>query len=229
MRCPATYGATADHASVGGGCLSWEQCDDPRVSRDLRICFVGDSFVAGVGDQLCLGWAGRLAARSYADGQPLTSYNLGVRRQTSSDILARWQYECVQRLRGGTDQRVVLSFGVNDTTMEGGRPRLTPEESSANLAQILGQSAAQGWLALVVSPPPVDDDEHNARTALLDERFAIVCREASVPYVSVHQRLRESAVWTREVHIGDGAHPGAGGYDEITALIAPRWRDWLSA
>ena len=42
------------------------------MARDLRICFVGDSFVAGVGDPLCLGWPGRLAARTFADGQPLT-------------------------------------------------------------------------------------------------------------------------------------------------------------
>src|SRR3954465_12905136 len=72
------------------------------MTRDLRICFVGDSFVAGIGDPLCHGWAGRLTARTIADGQPLTSYNLGVRRQTSSDILTRWQYECDRRLQGGT-------------------------------------------------------------------------------------------------------------------------------
>lgn len=130
--------------------------------RDLRICFVGDSFVAGVGDPLCMGWAGRLAARTFADGQPLTGYNLGVRRQTSSDILARLEYECVQRLQGGNDLRVVLSFGVNDTTHEESRPRVTPEESSDNLAQMLARSADRGWPVLVVAPPPVDDEEQNA-------------------------------------------------------------------
>ena len=199
------------------------------MTRDLRICFVGDSFVAGVGDPRCLGWAGRLAARTFADGQPLTGYNLGVRRQTSSDILARWQYECAQRLQGGTDLRVVLSFGVNDTTHEDGRPRVAPDVSSANLSQMLGQAADRGWPVLVVAPPPVDDAEQNSRTALLDERFARICLDVSVPYVPVHQPLRDSAVWMHEVRTGDGAHPGAGGYDEIAALIAPHWRDWLSA
>jgi hypothetical protein len=32
----------------------------------------------------------------------------------------------------------------------------------------------------------------------------------------------------REVRAGDGAHPGASGYDELAALVAPQWRDWLS-
>jgi acyl-CoA thioesterase I len=199
------------------------------MTLDLRVCFVGDSFIAGVGDPRCLGWPGRLAARAFADGRPLTVYNLGVRRQTSSDVLARWRYECDQRLRDGGDLRVVVSFGVNDTTHEDGRPRVAPDESSANLARMLGQAADQGWPALVVAPPPVGDAEQNARTALLDERFARICRDASVPYIPVHQPLRDNAVWMHEVHTGDGAHPGAGGYDELTALIEPRWRDWLSA
>lgn len=37
---------------------------------DLRVCFVGDSFVAGVGDPEQLGWAGRVAARTHSAGRP---------------------------------------------------------------------------------------------------------------------------------------------------------------
>jgi lysophospholipase L1-like esterase len=53
------------------------------MSSDVRVCFLGDSFVAGVGDPHCLGWAGRLAALSHARGLLLTVYNLGVRRDTT--------------------------------------------------------------------------------------------------------------------------------------------------
>jgi len=87
---------------------------------DVRVCFVGDSFVAGVGDCEFLGWAGRLAAGT--KGVALTTYNLGVRRQTSSDIRARWRPECEARLPEDCDGRVVFSFGSNDTTVEGGAP-----------------------------------------------------------------------------------------------------------
>ncbi|MGK8554371.1 GDSL-type esterase/lipase family protein [Nocardia gipuzkoensis] len=88
------------------------------MSRDLWVCFVGDSFVAGVGDERCLGWAGRLGAAAHAEGVPLTAYNLGVRRQTSAEILDRWLIECSPRLPEGVDARVVLSFGVNDAMCE---------------------------------------------------------------------------------------------------------------
>ncbi|WP_406268207.1 GDSL-type esterase/lipase family protein [Nocardia sp. NBC_00881] len=198
------------------------------MSGDLRVCFVGDSFVAGVGDPRCLGWAGRLAAMSHAEGVPLTAYNLGVRRQTSAEILARWHAECAPRLPEGVDARVVLSFGVNDATHENGRPRTTPEESVANLAKLLERAAEHGWPVLMVAPPPIDDAEHNVRTAALDERFARTCATAQVPYVRIHQQLRANQVWAGEVRAGDGAHPGAAGYEEMTALIAPLWREWLS-
>ena len=56
---------------------------------DLRVVFVGDSFVAGVGDPEGRGWVGRVVAAAHAAGLPLTAYNLGVRRETSADVLAR--------------------------------------------------------------------------------------------------------------------------------------------
>ncbi|MFI9412013.1 DUF459 domain-containing protein [Nocardia gamkensis] len=198
------------------------------MSRDLRVCFVGDSFVAGVGDPACLGWAGRLASDAHAQGVALTAYNLGVRRETSAAILRRFRAECAPRLPEGVDARVVLSFGVNDAVHENGGPRVPPDESVANLGELLAQAAERRWPVLMVAPPPIADDEHNARTAALDERFAQVCARSEVPYVRVHQPLRASAVWAAEVRAGDGAHPGAAGYDELAALIAPRWRAWLA-
>ena len=54
--------ATSDH----GARAVWhgERVSDsavPAKVRDLRVCFVGDSYVAGVGDTAGLGWVGRLA------------------------------------------------------------------------------------------------------------------------------------------------------------------------
>jgi len=196
---------------------------------DLRVCWVGDSYVAGAGDPLCLGWAGRLAARAFSAGRPLTSYNLGVRRETSARIRDRWLAECAPRLREGDDRRVVFSLGVNDTTWAPGSAgtRVAEDDSVANLRAVLDGAAEQRWPALVVGPPAVDDDAQNARSARLDARFAEVCRAAGAPYVPVHDALRASAVWMREVRAGDGAHPGVNGYDELAALVEPAWWRWL--
>ncbi|MDQ3850891.1 MAG: GDSL-type esterase/lipase family protein, partial [Actinomycetota bacterium] len=81
--------------------------------RDQRVLFVGDSFVAGVGDESGLGWVGRVVAASYAGGHPITAYNLGVRGETSHDVAQRWRAEARPRVRPGTDCRVVFSLGSN--------------------------------------------------------------------------------------------------------------------
>jgi acyl-CoA thioesterase-1 len=84
----------AFHGRVGP--TAGDRKDDISVQRhseDLRICFIGDSFVAGVGDETALGWTGRLLARSAEAGRPATGYNLGIRRNTSTDIRARLRDE----------------------------------------------------------------------------------------------------------------------------------------
>ena len=65
----------------------------------MRICFVGDSFVNGTGDPECLGWPGRICAAARRAGHDVTYYNLGVRRDTSGDVQARWELEGTNGLR----------------------------------------------------------------------------------------------------------------------------------
>jgi lysophospholipase L1-like esterase len=182
--------------------------------------------VAGVGDPAALGWVGRLASRSLRGGLALTVSNLGVRRDTSTDVRRRWLAECRARFPGGCEARVVLAYGVNDTTIEDGRLRTPPDVSVANLLDLLGTARDHGWPVLVAGPPPIADDAQNARIAALDGRFASVCAEAGVPYVPVFDALRADPVWSEEVRRGDGAHPGAAGYDRLAALIAPAWDAW---
>lgn len=54
--------------------------------RDVRACFVGDSYVAGTGDPAALGWVGRVAAAAIASGVRLSAYNLGIRGDTASMV-----------------------------------------------------------------------------------------------------------------------------------------------
>jgi hypothetical protein len=94
---------------------------------DLRALFFGDSLVAGVRDPGGKGWVARVVAASFAEGLPLTAYNLGVRGETSQQVAARWRAESLPRLLPSTDARIVLSFGANDTTVEGGGLRVETE------------------------------------------------------------------------------------------------------
>jgi lysophospholipase L1-like esterase len=65
---------------------------------EIRICFIGDSYVAGVGDTAFIGWTGRVARGMAVRGRKVTASSLGVRRETSRDILTRWHAEVQCRL-----------------------------------------------------------------------------------------------------------------------------------
>ncbi|OYD66877.1 GDSL-type esterase/lipase family protein [Rhodococcus sp. OK302] len=195
------------------------------MQKDTRVCFIGDSFVAGVGDPDHRGWAGRLA--SAVPGGPITSYNLGVRRQTTRDIEARWFVEAQARLPRGCDARVVFSCGVNDTTEEGGETRVERAESVSNLRSMTELAKRQGWQLWVVGPPPVFDELQNERTRMLDEDFAAMCEQQNIQYCSVFDDLRANELWMRQVAEGDGAHPGRGGYEVFTQLLTPTWLAWI--
>ncbi len=111
---------------------------------EVRICFVGDSFVNGTGDPECLGWTGRICVNANKKGYDITYYNLGIRRDTSTDIAKRWSQEVSVRLPKEYDGRAIFSFGLNDTTVENGKTRVDLKKSVENAYSIL--SKAKGIL-----------------------------------------------------------------------------------
>ena len=198
-------------------------------NADRRVYFVGDSFVAGVGDPEHRGWVGRLAERAQRAGAPITAYNLGVRRDTSDDICRRWMDEVAVRRGAGAQERLVVSFGVNDTSRCGHDTLVAAEHSVANLRTLLGEATTAHLPVLVVGPPPVADRAQNRRIAALDERFRRTCAEARVPYVAVFAALQSEPRWMDEVSAGDGSHPAAAGYGLLADLVEPVWQEWLLA
>ncbi|MBD2101390.1 GDSL-type esterase/lipase family protein [Leptolyngbya sp. FACHB-261] len=196
----------------------------------MRICFVGDSFVNGTGDSECLGWTGRVCAAARQQGHDLTYYNLGIRRETTTDIRARWQAEVERRLPESCDGRVVFSFGVNDTTIEQGQTRVQFADSLANTHQILSL-AQQRFPVLMVGPLPVTDAEQNSRIGDLSTRFGQICAGLKIPYLEAFSWLLESAIWRQEALAGDGYHPSAGGYTQVAELVQswPAWRHWFKS
>lgn len=195
---------------------------------DIRICFVGDSFTQGTGDETYLGWPGRVSAAARARGHTLTAYNLGIRRETTADIMARWRAEVTPRLAPGVDGRIVFSFGANDATLEDGAWRVPPDASAANARAIISEAKAS-YPVLVVGPPPAPEGDKTARHTELAERYAEVCRELDVPFLDIVEAIRPVDAWWREVAAGDGIHPGSGGYASLAALVDawPAWRAWL--
>jgi acyl-CoA thioesterase-1 len=194
-------------------------------SDDLRLCFVGDSFVNGTNDRNYLGWTGRVSMLARGRGHMLTCYNLGVRRDTSSEIAARWESEAQRRLPNPCTPYVVFSYGVNDTTIEGGIRAVAEDVSVANTRRMLQTANKLGYRVALIGPPPIADGQQNGRTRQLSVAMARVAESEGVPFLAVFDDLVADPVWMAEVAGGDGAHPGAAGYERFATLV-DGWDGW---
>ncbi|QLE50647.1 lipase [Nostoc sp. C057] len=197
--------------------------------QEVRICFVGDSFVNGTGDKECLGWTGRVCVNANKKGYDITYYNLGIRRDTSTDIAKRWLQEVSLRLPKEYDGRVVFSFGLNDTTLENGKTRVDLADSLKNTREILSK-AQKLYPVLMVGPAPYieqEDSQTKQRTIDLSKQYAFICKGLNVPYLDVFPILEISNIWINEARANDGVHPQAGGYEEF-AQIVENWDAWLN-
>lgn len=192
---------------------------------DIRICFVGDSFVNGTGDETALGWVGRLCAAANREAQ-VTYYNLGIRRDTSRDILRRWERECAVRLPEDCDGRVVISCGVNDAVIENGQLRVPQGESSANIREILHR--VRKYKVLMVGPPPIGEADQDVRVQALSAAFSQEAHVLGLPYIDIFSSLALDEAYKRELTENDGAHPRSGGYAKMARMIgaSPDW--WFS-
>ncbi|NEE02543.1 GDSL-type esterase/lipase family protein [Phytoactinopolyspora halotolerans] len=188
--------------------------------RDVRVCVFGDSLVAGFGDPKALGWVGRVAARTPpSTGLELTTYQLGVRRQTTEEVVLRIPMECAPRFAHGDEHRIVVATGVNDANLG-----VDPARSAAALQFGL---ASMDVPALVIGPPPLGDAELRARIHDLDAAFAALCQSRDVPYISTYHPLAEHHAWD-EARAEDGIHPNQAGYGLLAYVILHEgWYRWL--
>jgi len=199
------------------------------MASDVRICFFGDSFVNGTLDESYLGWPGRVCADLRARGLDLTCYNLGIRRDTSGDILARWRGEAERRLPATCDGRLVFSFGVNDCVAVDGRPRVSSGDSLANAQRILEE--ATSWKpTLVVGPPPIrlhDQGDLGERIRAVSVGIEKICLARAIPFCDLFTRLIDQPAWFDEMGQGDGVHPMSAGYRRLAGIVQA-WEPWLA-
>jgi len=192
---------------------------------DLRVCFLGDSFTLGTGDDDGLGWAGRVLAAERGRGIDLTAYNLGVRGQTGAEIAARAEREIRERLaQKGDRQAVVIAFGTNDIRLD--RP---VEESCAALDDIVERARAEGFAVFVMGAPHAAEPEVDALRALRNVNMEETARRRGVPFLDIRERLADWTAWHRGAMTGDGIHPGSEGYAAVAAVFGQwvPWRRWL--
>lgn len=198
----------------------------PSSRPDIRICFTGDSFTAGAGDDTALGFPGRLCSDlRTAHGLDITYYNLGIRRDTSTDILARWEHEVNARLnRDEHSGRLVFCFGTNDNVIENGKKRVDTATTLENARFILVR-AKQMWPTVMLGPPWTSVGDVDEENEALSRELGELCEKIDVPFLALYDGMDGNEVWAREAEAGDGIHPNAGGYELIAKAVAG-WDKW---
>jgi lysophospholipase L1-like esterase len=196
-------------------------------SAEVHVLFFGDSHTVGVADPSGLGWVGRIVAATHAEGIPLVPYNLGVRGETSEDVLRRWQGEATPRA-SDRETKVVFAVGANDTSEEEEASRVELSDSVGALVAMLRQADEAGLAAIVVGPAPVGDEQQVERIANLSSRFAEACDRMGVPFVEVTASLHGNRTWREEIAASDEAHPGAAGYEALAHIVLESgWLGWV--
>ncbi|MBT5873172.1 MAG: lipase [Candidatus Latescibacteria bacterium] len=192
--------------------------------EDIRINFIGDSFANGTGDSQFQGWPGRLCAQARLQGSPVTCYNLGIRADTSTDVLNRWEHEVDARRLKPHDTRIVFQFGANDCWMEEGKTRVAHDTTVANSHAILAKASGL-YPTLLIGPPPALDAQEDVRRQSMCDLLSDIAAQEGVPYLSVIDALRTGKTWQTEQEAGDLIHPSTGGYQALSVLVSG-WSSW---
>lgn len=182
----------------------------------MQLIFIGDSFVNGTGDEKYLGWSGRVAKALGG----VTYYNLGVRGDSSFDILERWEREVA--CRAEVDAQLIFSFGVNDI-LQG----VDTFVSCENLEAILIRAQKRFPKIIFVMPPPIEEEEINQKIEALITSYRALCEKHAIHYIDIFTALRESAIWMGEVIQNDGAHPYNEGYELFAKLVMKKLEKML--
>ena len=180
--------------------------------------FFGDSVTLGVNDAQAGGWVARFAGKAEQCGlnvPPDTFYNMGVRKNSSRAILARWEAEYQARSMEGMPAHFLFCCGTVDMAAPGGRPNVPVGESAANVREMLLKAKEYGKVVLV-SAPPVKDNEHDQRIEALCTAYAAIAKAVGVPFVDIYHPLKEAGYVDG---LADGVHPGPKGNAMIADLL----------
>ena len=197
----------------------------PEGTRDLAIVFLGASLVAGVGDPKGQGWVTRVVGRTQHPDLELTAYNLGVRGDTSADVLAPLGHRGAAAL---------------------GRPHRAPRRALRRHQR--RRRAASPWpgtgstspTCSTTRPPRVSARSSSARRPrpTPSSTSGSRCSSTPRPTCAPAAACRSSTASPRSWATTSGAptsppaasthHPGQAGYGLIAWLVLHNgWDDWL--
>jgi lysophospholipase L1-like esterase len=138
--------------------------------------------------------------------------NHGVPGAPGSFVVEQW---LSAELDPARRELAVFCFGTNDALL-----KIDEDETLAVLERALDRAEDLRVPTFVIGPPPVGDDaEADHALADLSSVMHQITMMHAVPFLPTFDALGPGSVWRSEAQAGDGTHPGAGGYAELTELL----------
>lgn len=194
------------------------QDDEEQIGIHLSV--LGDGFVCGQGVAPLQGWASQLMIQTFSDLGPVNVYNLGIPGELSTQVVARLRELAPRRLKG-EDNRLVFSFGLQDTAEHEGRPMLSNQASIDALKHLIVKTRPHFKL-LMIGMPPVYDPQRNGWVKRLNSLQHDLCQKAHVPFIDLFSALADDVQYKRSLLATDRVHPDSRGHQKIFDLI---WND----
>lgn len=187
----------------------------------MRIFFVGDELITGLGDAHGVGWVGRVLARTQSD-IPIIPFQLAMPGENTEGLSARWQSEVLPRFNQHDVHKLVIGLGSHDheTGVSLARSRL-------HLANILDNAQRLNLSCFVVGPPPRRDILPRIQ-ADLSHALGEVCARRGVPYVETYAPLATHEQWNTDMSMSGAYTPHQAGYGLMSWLVLNQgWHQWL--
>ncbi len=187
----------------------------------MRILFMGDELVAGLGDPRALGWTGRVMART-SNEPPIMWMNLAVPGEDTARLAGRWEEEAKRRIAPDIDCRLVIGLGSHDldTSQTLARARL-------HLANLIDSAERIRLRTFVVGPPPRRDISKKIQGDLT-RAYSDVCVRRGIPFVDTFTPLAAHEQWNTDMTVSSSYTPRQAGYGLMAWLVLHNgWHEWL--
>jgi lysophospholipase L1-like esterase len=197
------------------------------LQDNISFTFIGDSFIEGFGDIKNLGWCRRIIniIQNNNPSFQIDYYNLGLRGDTSSQILSRFTRETKTLQLNNKHNILILSFGTNDCISVGDTQRVTFKKSVDNLKNLIESSKEDFNEVLFITPPFLAIDELNDKLKTLIPLYIETLDTLNINYINLFELLKNNEPWIHDILSTDLVHPSDEGYEELTNLIYnhPNW------
>jgi acyl-CoA thioesterase-1 len=209
----------------------------------MRVLIFGDSIIQGFYDEQG-GWAARLINYylaqeiAHKDNVP-TLFNLGISGDTTTDVLARFDFESAKRIVKGADNALVFAIGTNDTIYRKDEVDSTPEKYTEQLTELLQIAKTFTNKILFVSLFPVIDSllqpfpwstsgkcYSTERMQLFNTALNTFCDNNNLLLVDVWNSFNTHP--DLDSLFFDGIHPNATGHELIARTVQPKLAELIT-